>query len=116
MASLQFDDLLRQRQAQAGAFEAPGGAGVQLLELGEEPAHVLGLDADAGVAHLHFELARFDAARADVHLAAVIGELDRVGKQVVEHLLELLLVERDGVESGADLDADGDALLLRRRP
>ena len=54
-AALRLDDPPGQRQAEAGALVPLGRAGVELLELDEQPAQVLGRDADAGVLDLDAE-------------------------------------------------------------
>ena len=53
-----LDQAARERQPQAGAGVPLGRAGVELLELDEQPLEVLGLDADAGVLDLEAEACR----------------------------------------------------------
>ena len=48
-AALSFDQFLGQRQAQARAGVLLGSAGVQLLELDEEPVQIVVVDTAAGV-------------------------------------------------------------------
>src|SRR5581483_12374730 len=84
----------RQGEAQTGALLAPPWPGVELLELAEDPRLVLFRDADPGVGDRDVDRVR--AARGfDGHGAAVSRELDGVGQQVEQHLLELAAVDGD---------------------
>ena len=91
LSAHQFDQAFADRQAQPGAAEAPGDAGVGLDEGLEEARGLFLADTDAGVAHRnaqqHFGLALFDAIDADGDVAR-FGELDRVGDQVADDLAE----------------------------
>src|SRR5262249_49780979 len=71
-------------------------------------------DADAGVAHRDVNLAAFDP-RADLDPAALWGELDRVGEQVEEDLLDLPLVGAHGADLAVDRLGEGDAAADRAR-
>ena len=85
-------------QAQSRAFVTARRAGFELFKLLENSLQVLRFDADTGVIDHQLEAVRVVRRSDDFHLAAIVGEFDRVGEQVVENLLELLLVERDVAE------------------
>src|SRR5271166_620531 len=83
-------DLAADGQAEPGAPVAAACGAVCLLEGGEDAGQVVAADADAGVGDgEHHVLPGGVDAQLDV---AVIGELDRVGEQVVQDLAEPLLV------------------------
>src|SRR6185503_19931847 len=54
--ALGVDDSLRQREAQPGALVFFGGTAVELLELHEKPAQLIGRDSDAGVGDVNAEI------------------------------------------------------------
>src|SRR5262249_10901119 len=76
-AALGLDDLAGQGEADAGAGR-PAVAGVELLELEEQPLHLIGRDADAGVLDLEAERIRRLGAGAHDDAAALGRELERV--------------------------------------
>ena len=81
---------LRDRKPQAGAAEATRGRTVRLLERREDATDLLGRHAHAAVADNELE-----APRTRLRLeryAATLGELDRVGEQIDQHLGESLRV------------------------
>ena len=110
LAAQQEGELAADGEAQAGAAVLAAGAGVGLLERLEDDALLLGRDADAGIG----DLERHHVGRALEHgmgprssppragdtarrTAALLGELERVREQVLEHLLQPLRVGDDGV-------------------
>ena len=148
-AAEQLRQLAADREAEAGAAVLAAGAGVGLLERLEDDLLLLQRNADAGVGHLERDDRRrlaehrmLGAPAADHgrHLepdAALLGELEGVGQQVLEHLLQTLGVGVDAAaEMRIDLDVErelavvrlvaertrdrfdqvGDEHLLRRRP
>ena len=96
IAAHQACKVHRDGQPQPGAAEAPCQAAVDLLELLEQPALVLGCDADAGVADLHAQ--RLPALGGTVHgrdahdHLPALGELDGVAEVVEQNLAEPLRV------------------------
>ena len=80
----QLGQLAADRQAKARAAELAGGGGVGLFELLEQLVQSLGRNADAGVRDGQGQ-PRLAGADRDLDLAG-LGELQRVGDQVVEDL------------------------------
>ena len=113
VASVQEGEPARKREAEAGTLLAPPGAGVDLMKLHEDLGLVGVGDADAGVGHGDLDRA-LQAARTDLHGAALSCELDGVGDQVQQHLLELARVGQHHA-CGRGLRADGEVLLRRQR-
>jgi len=91
--ALRLGEPLGQRQAEARSLVALVGAGVELLELDEQLGHVLRRDADPGVFDLEAERVLPLGGGADRHLPFLGRELDGVGEEVVEDLLEAVRVE-----------------------
>ena len=106
------DELLRQRETQAGAFD-PGCVRLQPVEGNEESLRELGRDARAGVGDgdAHPLVVRLTV---EGHAAAVTVELDRVGQEIEQHLLEPLAVAAH-VPIAADAVDDLDAAFARLR-
>src|SRR6185437_12985553 len=104
-------------EAETGAAVFAAGRGVGLLEGLEDDLLLLGRNADAGIGHLegHYargltehRMVRGPARLRRHHLepdAAARGELERVRKQVLEHLLQALGV---GGQAAAELAVDRD--------
>ena len=89
-----------QRQAQAGAFAGAGMGALHLFEGTAQPFQIGLGDAGAAVGHRDLKPGAGGAGR-DPHIAAARGELDPVGDQIDQHLLDRALV--------------GEGLLRRRR-
>ena len=108
----QFDQLLADRGAQAGAAEAARHRGVGLRERFEDRLQAPGRDADAGVGHPQAQLA---LERVGMHGdAAPFGELDRIVEQVGEHLAHAQFVAAQaGRQVGVVLDVHVQALGAR---
>src|SRR2546423_5039318 len=70
-AALQLDNSTGQRQPQSRAFVSARGAGFELFELGEEPAEVLRLDANARVRNRQLEAVRLLRGGGDVDASTV---------------------------------------------
>ena len=106
MAVHQFDDALRDGQAQAGASVLAGSRGVFLAERLEDVGQILFAHADAGV--LDGELQRALAVVAPAlldeerHRAAFRREFDGVAQDVDHDLLELHAVTDVVLVDGAD--------------
>ena len=89
IAAHHFGEAPADREAESGAAEIARGARVGLHEGLEQTPLFVGGDADAGVAHREFQLFQFATLpeRFDFQRDfAAGGELDRVGKQVVDDL------------------------------
>ena len=111
LAAHQGQDLAADGEAQARAAEPPGGGGVGLDELVEQLRRALGGDAHAGVgdADLQQVALGVDPRR---HRAG-LGELQRVGEQVGDHLPQAHLVPAPPAPGlRRDLQAEGQAALL----
>jgi hypothetical protein len=95
LAAQRAGQLAADRQAQPGAAVGAAGGAIGLLEGLEDDRQLVLGDADAGIddAEGHDVLAGpLDAQRHP----ALRGELERVGQQVAQDLLEALLVSDDG--------------------
>ena len=128
LAAEQAGDLPADGQPETGAAEAPGGGAVGLLEGLEDEAQLVLRHADAGVGHGERDhLGRLlqrvvqeagalgSGADRQPDLSA-LGELEGVGQQVAEHLLEALLVGEQGRgHAGRHLGGEREGLLLRYR-
>ena len=89
---MRLDQSLRERQAEAGAFVSAVEVTIDLAETRHRLGHVFGRDADAGIDDLEHVTAVGPAPGPDRNLASGLGELDRVGQEVDEDLLELTFV------------------------
>ncbi len=91
---------------------------VGLDERVEQALQVVGVDADATVAHLQLQYGGctgtvIQQADADAHLT-MLGELDGIAHQVGQHLLEAQRVKQDMAACGrGDLHLQGQAFLPR---
>src|SRR5262245_54917734 len=86
-ATVEFDELFYDRQAESEAAVRTGRRGIDLAEAFEDDWQVFRRDADPVVVDGDFEM-RIDAGEDHVDLAAFGGELDRIGKQVPNDLLQ----------------------------
>ena len=125
LAAEQARELAADGEAEAGAAVLAAGAGVGLLERLEDDLLLLGRDADAGVGDLERDdraapgagsggprsspLAT--AATLQPH-AALLGELEGVREQVLEHLLQALRV---GDDAAAEVGIDAATSNASRR-
>ena len=102
------DDAVAHRQPQAGALDRRLG-GVERLEDG---VHILGADADAGVADGHrHPLALQPGLHRDRALRVLAG-VGGVGEQVEEHLLDLVGYDDNGRQAGGVVALHHDPLVL----
>ena len=119
LAAEQVRELAADRETQAGSSVLSAGAGVGLHEGLEDDLLLLGRNADAGVGDLEGDhrgcLLEHRVLRAPAALragdvephAALRGELEGVGQQVLEHLLQALRVGRDGASQiGIEIDLE----------
>ena len=88
-------------EAEAGPLLVPTGAAVDLGERPEEARHIFLFDADARVADGDDEPGVLDADPD--RNAALLGELDGVGEQVEEDLLETPLVAGEARDLRCDV-------------
>ena len=107
-----FDQPLGDRQAEPGALVLAREGGVGLVELGEEVGQVLGGHADPGVSHLDPHAVLVQEPGGEAH-AALVGELDRVGEEVVQDLHEPDFVGLQGGDVRVDLRLQENLLLQR---
>src|SRR5436190_846473 len=91
LPAMQFDEPARQREAQSRAFLLARVLAAHLAELLEHRLMIGGGDADAGVLDGDFDVVAGDP-RANVDTPAIRRELDRVGQQIEQDLLQLPLV------------------------
>ncbi len=87
-----FDESLGQRQAETGALALAIQVTVDLAETRERLGDVFGRDANAGIDDLEHVAAVHSTPGPEPHLAAGIGELDCVGEQVNQDLLQLAFI------------------------
>src|SRR5262249_24868291 len=116
LAAVQLDHRLGEGYAEAAALVAAGPGVVDLAEGREHLRHVLGRDADAGVADADVDVAPVVALEADMHLAAPGRELAGVREQVPQHLPELAMGGMDGQGLLLPVAGDADAGRLGPRP
>ncbi len=113
-AALQLDEFLHERKADADALAGP--AGITLIEAVEDVRELIARDAGARVRDNDFgRILRDGAADADGDGAAARRELERVGEQVVDDLLDHLAIEIQRDALAAVFPAQLDALLFGRR-
>ena len=105
-AAEQVGQFAADGEAEPGAAVFAAGAGVGLLECLEDDLLLLGRDADAGIGHLERDDGRRlaedgmvgvqppAAARHLERTPPLLGELEGVRQQVLEHLLQALGVGR----------------------
>ena len=111
---MHLDETAAERQAEAGALVAPRVGAVQLLELPKQLGQVLGLDPDTGVADRDQQLLRaVPDGQGDGPGRRC--ELDGVGEEVVEHLLELAVVGLDRLRRLHSLAEQLETLLAGHR-
>ena len=129
LAPEQTRELAADRQAESGAAVLAAGARVRLLERFEDDALLVVRDADPGVRHFEgrdrrgrrqCRVIRRPAAadRGDVQPhAALRRELEGVGEQVGEDLLQPLRVGRDdAAQARVDLDFEREVATVRFVP
>src|SRR6266851_2324292 len=85
---MQFRKASCEGQAKSGSFLLPCWASVQLLELSEEATQVFGSNPNARVTDGDLR-PRIDLAPSDLNASSIGSELDGVGEQVQQHLLQL---------------------------
>ncbi len=105
----------RDRQAKAGATVLAVGGAVRLTERLENTFLLICSDTDTGVLDAEGDvIVRLRGnGQAD---RAVLSELDRVGQQVLDHLLQTLTVgEQQARCVRLNLDAEGEFLVRRQR-
>src|SRR5260221_9766374 len=101
---MKLGEALRQRQAEAGPLLLAPVPCIELLELPEQAAQVCFGDPDPGVAHSNLD-PRVDLSSSYRHPPTLRGELDCVGHQIEEHLLQFCRVgDQMKVLSGIALD------------
>jgi hypothetical protein len=123
LAAEQDGQLAADGQPEAGAAVATAAGPVALLEGLEHDGPQLVADADAGVVDVEghdLGLAQPVGERVPVHVGgdpqadlALVGELDRVGEEVLEDLLQPSGVGVELVVAGVELDVQRQALVRR---
>ncbi len=118
-AAHQFHQLLRDRQAEAGAAVAARGRIVGLREGLEQARPRFARDADAGVVHLEAQHDRLGVLAGHAHPrqdAAFIGELDGIAEQVGHDLAQPVRVAADRHRDVVgDVEVEADPLAGRLR-
>ena len=106
---MHFRERFGQRQAKAGAVMVAREFFLDLFERARQARQMFGRDAAAGVNYTQCENR---SARARIHHdGAGIGELDRVGEQVEQDLLDRAVIGLD-LGNALGVDHDGEAFLL----
>lgn len=109
-AAVEFDELHDDRETEAEAAVLARGGGVGLAKAFENVGQKIGGDAGAVVLHAEEDVGR-PVIEEDVDLAADGRELDRVGQEVPDDLLQPGAVAHDfgavGGEAGDDANAFG---------
>ena len=96
LAAVQFQQAFRQRQAEAGAIVWACERAVRLAEQGHDLRDVLVANSDPGIRDRKgYTAARFDRGGKS-NFAVFRGELDRVGEDVEQYLLDPQLVSEEG--------------------
>ena len=108
-AAVELDEASRDGEAQARALLQMGRP--DLLELLEDAGLIRRCDADAIVAHADHHVLAGGMRYAD--MTTLGRELQRVGEQVEEHLLDHPLVRVDDADARVDLEPQADALTGR---
>ena len=111
VAAKQLGNLVRDRQAEPGAFATTLESRRHLLERREHELLVFLSDPEAGVPDLEVKLARlFAVARGEVD-PALVGELDRVAEQVVKHLAQACrIATHPGAQLELAVEREGQSL------
>ncbi len=92
-AAVSLDELLHERQADAGALVAAGARVAGAVEALEEPRLILGRDADAGVLHGQHDQRAF---QGQAHTDLALGrELEGVRQQIEDDLLPEVAADVD---------------------
>src|SRR5439155_22697650 len=114
-AAVHLDQVAGDGQPEAQSAVLLRDRRVALVKALEDVGQDVGGDADPGVPH--DDLGVVSRAPGDHrHTAAVGGELDRVGEQVLEDLLEPGGVAPDREGAGLPLNLDADPLAVGRSP
>ncbi|MCY1443422.1 hypothetical protein D9M71_598350 [compost metagenome] len=115
LASEQMRQVTGDRQPQASATITAIAGAIDLVEGAEDRLLLIGRNADAGVTDCEHDTAA--SLEADVHAdLATLGELDGVGQQVLEDLLQALTVgEQRDRYLRLDLDLEGQPLVAGKR-
>jgi hypothetical protein len=93
---MQFDELLADRQAEAGAAMLAGRAGVYVLEFLENVLLLVSRQASAGVGDAHSDaFARTNDCHCD---GAFVGKASSVGEEIQQHLPDAQGVDSDARE------------------
>src|SRR6185312_8106280 len=111
-AAVQLHQLLADRQPEAQSGVLTGDGGVCLAEAVEHERQEGGIDADAAVAYGDLRMGRA-VLDADLDPTALRSELQRVGEQVGDHLLQPVRVATGRTERSLRHPVDGDALGVR---
>ena len=104
-AALRLGQPAREGQPEAGAGVLFGGPGIELLKFDEQLLDVRRRDAGSVVLDLQAEMRGALRSRADLDAAAERRELEGVGKEIVDDLLEPRGIEEDPLLQGR-IDAD----------
>src|SRR5499426_464830 len=113
-SAMQLDQVFDERQSKAESAVPSGARRVGLAEAFKDIGQEIRADAFARVAHgdanvrVHALQARFDAA-------SLRGELDRVGEQVPDHLLQAGGVTGNRTNFGGEISLNRYPFSIRRR-
>src|SRR5215468_10798969 len=113
-SAMQLDQIFNERQAKAESAVPSGARRVGLSEAVKDIGHEIRADSFARVAHGDANV-RVHALQARFYAASLRGELDRVGEQVPDHLLQASGVAGDLANFEGEVSLERDTFGLRRR-
>src|SRR5439155_25816706 len=120
----EIGELAADGEPEPGAAVAPAGAGIGLLEGLEDDLLLLEGNADAGVADLESDhrwrlpqdrVIRVPSSRSVRYAqsdAAALGELEGIGEEVLEDLLQAFCIRNHAVELRIELDGESQLAVV----
>src|SRR5262245_60998856 len=111
---MQLDQVFDERQAEAESAVPSGARHVGLAEAGKDIGQEIRADAFARVAHGDANV-RVNALQPRFDSTSLRSELDRVGEQVPDHLLQSRGVAGDLADFGGEVSLERDTFGVRRR-
>src|SRR5262247_3113691 len=113
-SAMQLDQVFDERQSKAESAVPSGARRVGLAEAFKDIGQEIRADAFARVAHGDANV-RVNALQARFDAASLRGELDGVGEQVPDHLLQARWVAGDLADFRGEISLERDPFGVRRR-